>query len=102
MSRPGIVEFKLAGPKGDGQHPYLNAFGAFIGNSIPLREKDARGHWKPRCQREIEEEFKKVDGYRIDLKPYMASLTTVADALNSDNLALAYIALVLAKLPVLS
>ena len=48
MPRAFVREFKLAGPRGDGRHPYVNGDGAFIGRGVPLLERDVFGRWKPR------------------------------------------------------
>jgi hypothetical protein len=36
-------EFKLSGPRGDGLLPYLNDEGAFLGDTVPLLERDELG-----------------------------------------------------------
>lgn len=101
MSLPFILEFKLGGSRGDGRHPYVNPTGAFLGQGVPLLEKDALGRWRPRRQSTLEKlmgigygaEGPLALGWRV------AQLGCVAQALNKGDLCLASISLVHMALP---
>jgi hypothetical protein len=94
-----VREFKIAGPAGDGRHPYLNKNGAFLGWDTPLLRKDAFGRSQPREQRELEWLLSKGCGRPIRLDQQMKGLFCVARALNRDDRCVAAIALVHARLP---
>jgi hypothetical protein len=99
MSMPAVREFKIAGPKGDGRHAYLNENGVFIGRGTPLLEKDADGRWRPRQRQLLESLLTKGYGGEVDLESRMSGLRSVAAALNKGDIGLARIALVLAQFP---
>jgi hypothetical protein len=99
MSQPFIREFKLGGAKGNGVHPYLNEYGAFLGDGTPLLEKDSLGRWQPRARPLLERSLSKSYRARANLDWRMDSFAAVARALNKGNRSLAAIALVHAELP---
>jgi hypothetical protein len=101
MALSFVNEFKLARPKGDGFHPYLNVSGAFLGTGTPLLERDSHGRWRPRRRATLEHVLAKGYGVPVDLEWRMDSLATVARALNRGDRCLAAIALVHAELPAL-
>ena len=90
-------EFRLAGAHGDGRHPYVNAHGAFIGNGVPLLEKDDRGRWQPRPAPVLESLLGIGYGAPTDMGARMGKLASVARALNDDDIARASVALVRAE-----
>jgi len=96
-----MPEFKLAGPRGDGRHPYISNDGAFIGRGVPLLERDALGQWKPRDRAVFQQLLVKGYGVPIESDWYEAQLRRVARALNQGNLALASISLLHLRLPTL-
>jgi hypothetical protein len=67
MSLPFIREFKLAGPRGDGRHAYINQDGAFIGRGVPLLEQDEWGRWKPRSETVLKRLLAKGYGAQVEL-----------------------------------
>ncbi len=75
MSMPPVREFKIAGPKGDGRHAYLNENGVFIGRGTPLLEKDADGRWRPRQRQLLESLLTKGYGGEVDLESRMSGFT---------------------------
>jgi len=91
-------EYKLAGPRGDGQNPYLNRFGAFLADGTPLLESDSRGRWKARTPLELSSLLVKNESAQNAFEWRMQSLNCVARALNDNDVALASISLVLMKL----
>lgn len=99
MPLPGIREFKLAEPKGDGRHAYANKDGAFIGRGVPLLERDVLGRWQPRDSTVLERLFAQGYGIPVELGWRATQLRYVAHALNKGNLALACLSLVRAELP---
>jgi len=101
MTAPLIREFKLAGPEGDGFHPYLNAEGAFLGNGTPLLEMEPAGRWRPRAQPDLEKILSAGYGDAIPLRRQMDNLAAVASALNKGDRCLAAITLVHAAFPAL-
>jgi hypothetical protein len=92
-------QFKLAGSRGDGRHPYVNGDGAFIGRGVPLLERDALGQWKPRGQAVLERLLSKGYGVSVELGWRDTQLRHVAAALNDGNVALACISLLRMQLP---
>ena len=99
MTLPFVREHRLAGPQGDGRHPYLNENGAFIGCGVPLLERDVAGRWKPRDSTVLEGLFAKGYGSAVDLGWRMTQLGYVAQAMNKGDLSLANISLVHMALP---
>ncbi len=99
MTLPFISEFKLGGSHGDGVHPYLNEEGAFLGNGLPLLEKNFRGRWQPRSRSLLERALSTHYGVPVNLDWRMDKLASVADALTKGDLSLAAIALVHTQLP---
>jgi lysozyme len=93
---PTFPAFRLAR---DGRHTYLTEDGAFIGGHVPLLERDAAGHWRPRPQRVLERLLKIGYGAPIDLGGRMTKLAAVARALNAGDRSMAAIALVQAEIP---
>ncbi len=93
------TDVRLAGPHGDGRHPYVNADGAFVGGGVPLLERDALGQWRPRDEAVIEWLLAAGFGVPFRLDRRYAQLEHVARALNQGNLALACISLVRMQLP---
>lgn len=91
--------FKLAGPRGDGRHPYGNADGAFIGRGVPLLERDALGFWRPRNDAVLERLLVIGYGPTFELGWRSAQLGHVAAALNDGDVALAGISLLRMQLP---
>ncbi|MEE3626189.1 hypothetical protein UCD39_19750 [Nitrospirillum sp. BR 11752] len=102
MDLPVLRKFTLAGPRGDGRHPYVNDHGAFIGAAVPLLERDGRGRWQARDRRALVQLFTKGYGYASDMDRRMRQLDRVAHALNKGEPALAHISLVHAALPPLA
>jgi len=90
-------EFRLAGSRGDGRHPYVNADGAFIGTGVPLLQKDGRGRWQPRPAPVLKSLLGIGYGAPIHIGGRMAKLEAVARALNDDDIGRASIALVRAE-----
>jgi len=85
--------FRLAGPRGDGRHPYVNDDGAFIGRGVPLLERNALGRWQPRDETVLERLLALGYGVAVELEWRGAYLRHVAAALNEGNIALAGISL---------
>lgn len=96
---PFIRYFQIAGPKGNGFLPFVNADGAFIGWDTELLEKNSQGSFTPISQRRLETVLSAGFGKRVDLGSCMNGLATVARALNQGDLALASIALVHLEFP---
>ena len=94
-----IWNFKLAGPRGDEIHPYLNAEGAFHGGGVALLEKNEFGRWRPRPLPALERILSAGYAQPVDMSRRMQSLDAVATALNDNNPSLAAIALVQAQFP---
>jgi hypothetical protein len=94
-----VREFKLAGPRGDGRHPYVNGDGAFIGRGVPLLERDVFGRWKPRDGAVLERLLTEGYGVPVALGWRATQLGYVAEALSKGDLVLASISLVHAELP---
>jgi hypothetical protein len=94
-----VREFKVAGPKGDGRHAYVNKDGAFIGLGVPLLERGAFGQWKARDAAVLDRLFAEAYGIPVELGWRATQLCYVAQALNKGDLALASISLVRAELP---
>src|SRR5216684_4103543 len=92
-------QFRLAGSRGDGRHPYANNDGAFIGRGVPLLERDALGRWKPRDDAVLERLLTVGYGDAIQLGRRSGQLGHVAAALNDGNVALACISLLRLQLP---
>lgn len=92
-------EFTLAGPHGDGQNAYANRNGAFLGCGVPLLERDAFGHWKPRSKAELEALLSRGYGVPIELGWRERQLQYVAQALNKNDIALACLSLLRMELP---
>ena len=86
-------QFKLAGPLGDGRHPYANGDGAFVGRGVPLLEREALGRWKPRDDAVLERLLAVGYSVPIHLGWRSAQLGHVAAVLNEGNIALACISL---------
>jgi hypothetical protein len=96
---PFIRYFRIAGPKGNGFLPFVNADGAFIGWDTELLEKNSRGSFSPVPQRRLETVLSAGFCTRVDLGSCMNGLATVARALNQGDLPLASIALVHLEFP---
>lgn len=101
MTNPLVTEYRLAGPNGNGRHPYLNGDGAFLGEGTPLLEKDQSGRWRPRPQSVLEKLLTTGYGIPVNLDWRMHKLACVAHALNRGDRSLAAITLVHTELPVL-
>ena len=94
---PGVSIYRLAGPKGDGRHPYVSEAGAYLGHGTALLDslKDAAGlmRFKPRSEVELDVILSKAHGRPIDSSRVMGNLRSVANALNNGDVTLASIAL---------
>lgn len=101
MSLPSARQFKLASPRGDGRHPYVNADGAFIGRGVPLLERDPLGRWRPRDGATLARLLAIGYGATFELEWRAAQLRGVTAALNEGDLVLAGISLVQMQLPAL-
>lgn len=99
MSLPFARPFKLAGPRGDGRNPYVNADGAFIGRGVPLLERDPLGRWRPRKEAVLERLLAAGYGAPIAQDRCVGQLRHVAQCLNDGDLALAQISLLRMQLP---
>ena len=91
-------QFKLAGSRGDGRHPYANSDGAFLGRGVPLLERDTFGRWQPRDQGVLEQLLSTGYGVPFGLGAGAAQLRHVAAALNDGDVALACISLLRMRL----
>ncbi|MGH6737943.1 MAG: glucosaminidase domain-containing protein [Bradyrhizobium sp.] len=94
--------FRLAGPRGDGRNPYVNADGAFIGCGVPLLERDPVGRWRPREETILERVLAVGYGTSIAHGQRIAQLRHVAQYLNDGDVALAQISLLRMQLPPLA
>ncbi len=94
---------RLAGPEGDGRHPYVNERGAFVGPGVALVEAEpdaiGRAHFRPRPVAQLDALLAKAYGVQIDCARLEGHLRAVARALNDGDLARAAIALLHARLP---
>lgn len=99
---PNARCYRLAGPAGDGRHPYCNERGAFLGRGTALlaRIADANGrtHFVPRAEATLARLLGKAYGRAVDAARLMPGLGTVARALDNGDMALANIALVHAEI----
>jgi hypothetical protein len=80
-----------------GRRVDCNAAGLFVGTT-PLLEEVA-GTWRPRSQSELNHDLSRVYGLQIDVSRKLGGLSTVARALNDDDLAKAQIAALHLRLP---
>jgi hypothetical protein len=99
---PGVRVFRLAGPAGDGRHPYCNEHGAYLGRGTALlarvRDASSVAHFVPRSEAALTRLLSKAYGRAVDAGRLMPSLGTVARALDRGDMALANIALVQAEI----
>jgi hypothetical protein len=92
-------QFRLAGPRGDGRHPYVNNDGAFIGRGVPLLARDPLGRWRPREEAVLGRLLRTGYGEPFELGWRARHLRHIAAALNDSDLALASISLLQMQLP---
>lgn len=94
-----IQEFSLAGPSGDGRRPFINDDGVFIGDGIPLLDRDSDGHWAPRDPAKLQKLLRAGYGNQPFIGESLGKLGGVARALNRGDRCLAAITLLHARLP---
>ena len=75
-----------------------DAEGLRIGGT-PLLTRDARGHWAPRDEGELNPALSRLYGFPLDLARKRAGLEVVAKALGNGEIARAQIAALLLQLP---
>jgi hypothetical protein len=94
---------KLAGPEGDGQLPYVNDNGLFIGPGVALitlvYNEAGRTTYAPRPKSEIDHALTAAYGMSFDSAARSGGLAAVAKALNDGQMTRAMIAALHLRLP---
>ncbi len=98
----GIRRYRLAGPKGDGRHAYLNEGGAYLGPGVSLLScvADSRDgkFFAPRAEAVLGRILSAAYGKPVDCRALTYCLKRIAAALNRGDRALAAILLVQAQI----